>query len=400
MKKLIKFKEPLNLNLYDELSRKVYYINDKISDFKIITDEKNKGIKGIEVLIDDNSDIEEICSKILKFIEYDVRGRRYIPSKVVWRSKGQPRFNLEFFDELIDSDVVVNMGEGQIALNSKIIALMDYFDDRICKIVKKKFNAIEYRYPTLIQTKTIRKCGYMKTFPQFLMVVTRLHNDFNNYKNFSDEIKCGCGCEDIEKDILKYCKNADYCLPPTMCYYTYQQYGGKKVDSNFTVTSKGKSFRYEGKYYKTLERLWDFTIREIVFLGEYEYVVKCRKEMMEAAFALIDEVGLFGHCETASDPFFFDESANERTIFQKYLQSKYELRLNVDEERTISVASFNFHDTFFSENFDIRFNDDNLIKTGCTGFGLERLAYVFICQYGIDVDNWPEKVREYYESIK
>lgn len=395
MIKLINFQNSLNASLYDELNRKVYYISDEIRNYEIIFDTEKKYIIGIKVDLDDTCDYQLLEKKVLGFIEYDVRFRRHIPSKIIWESKEKDNFRLKSFDDLLNNQIVINMGEGQMALNSLLINVMDFFDNEICKIVSKEFNAKEYRYPTLIKTETIKKCGYLDTFPHFLMIVTRLHNDFQNYKAFSQSEKCTCGCEDIEKNILQYCKNGEYCLPPTMCYYTYQQYSGKTINNNFTVTSKGKSFRYEGKYCKTLERLWDFTIRELVFLGEYEYVLNCRKTIMNATFNLVDELKLVGHCETASDPFFFDESANDREIFQKYLQSKYELRLNIEKNKTIAIGSFNFHDKFFSTNFDIRFNDNNLIKTGCTGFGLERLAYAFICQYGLDTQIWPEKVKAY-----
>lgn len=397
MVKEVLLREPLNIHLYEELERKIYYISDKIKTFKILID--NAQIVAINIELDNELDYEEIDQKINEFIDYDVRPRKIIKSNVIWNSECSVDFQLKSFNELLNKDLVVEMGEGQMALATNLIYLMDYFDHEIIKIVNEEFNATEYRYPTLISMDTIEKCGYLNAFPHFLMIITRLHNDFENYKDFKEHVNCNCE-KDFKNDLLKYCKKTDYCLPPTMCYYTYQQYSDKLIDSmdGFTVTSKGKSFRYENSYHKSLERLWDFTIREIVFLGRYEYIVNSRKKMMEKTFEFIKRIGLMAHCETASDPFFFDESANERMIFQKYLQSKYELRGNTEKNKTISIASFNYHETFFSKNFNIKFKDYSYIQTGCVGFGLERLVYTFLCQYGCEKENWPEEVKNYVNS--
>jgi seryl-tRNA synthetase len=75
------------------------------------------------------------------------------------------------------------------------------------------------------------------------------------------------------------------------------------------------------------------------------------------------------------------------------MELKYELRLNVDQERTIAAASFNFHENYFGEAFRIAHSDQTAIATGCVGFGLERLVYAFLCQYGLDESKWPGSVR-------
>lgn len=31
--------------------------------------------------------------------------------------------------------------------------------------------------------------------------------------------------------------------------------------------------------------------------------------------------------------------------------------------------------------------------TGCVGFGLERWVIAFVSQYGVDPNNWPQKVK-------
>jgi seryl-tRNA synthetase len=270
---------------------------------------------------------------------------------------------------------------------------MDYFDRRVKQIAMGLPNAQEYRYPTLLPTHVLDEFGYFASFPQFMMFVTRLHNDLDVYRAFVQEYESN---QRITPALFSHCQNHDYCLPPTMCYHTYHQYRGQQLDKNMVVTAKGKSFRFESKYYRGLERLWDFTIREIVFMGTREFVLECRQAFMQQAFALMEELDLHGYCEVANDPFFVAGDTASKIFSQRALELKYELRLHVAEkptDRSIAVASFNFHEKFFGETFHISQENQNSILTGCVGFGLERLVYAFLCQHGLDAAKWPQIVK-------
>jgi seryl-tRNA synthetase len=180
-----------------------------------------------------------------------------------------------------------------------------------------------------------------------------------------------------------------------MCFHTFHQFAARVfgASENRVVTAKGKSFRFESRYARSLERLWDFTIREIVFLGERDFVLDARKHLMNDVFAFLDEVGLTGRCEVGNDPFFCTEDMAGRVMSQRLLQLKYELHADLDDDRSTAVASFNYHDTFFGERMGIRRVGGEPISTACAGFGLERLTYAFLCQHGFDTAAWPDPVR-------
>jgi hypothetical protein len=116
---------------------------------------------------------------------------------------------------------------------------------------------------------------------------------------------------------------------------------------------------------------------------------------MDLAFALVESLGLGGRCEVANDPFFVDGDTAGRTWSQRLLELKYELRLPISPAADIAVGSFNFHERFFGESFEIASPaGDGLVHTSCTGFGLERFAYAFLCQHGLDPADWPRQVRD------
>lgn len=375
----------------NEIERRLFFVCDDIVDFRLI--EHDDRIAAIEVTTARRIETGRLAEKITTLIDTDILRQRSIPAKVIWRSARQRPYHTEMFDHLLEQGIAFEAGEGQIALGEPFLSLMDCLDLTLRHMVLSTFDAKEYRYPTLIPTSVLERCGYFDSFPHFLMFVTRLHNDIDNYRSF---VKTYQDHKHIDAFAFDYCKNTDYCLPPTMCYHTYHQYRDQVIDpaEGMVVTSRGKSFRFESKYRHGLERLWDFTIREIVFLGSREFVLDGRQRFMQLALDFIEQLGLAGYCEVANDPFFCKQDTAEKIWFQKLLELKYELRLYVDASRSIAVGSFNFHEGFFGEGFNIKHADDGWVRTACVGFGLERLAYAFLCQYGLDARAWPGIIRE------
>ncbi len=373
-----------------ELQRRLFFVSADIVDFKLIGDTSK--IQAIEVTSARPIEAGALSEKIHFMLANDIINQRIIDPKVIWRNPRDCAYQPNMFDRLVQEQIAYEAGEGQIGVGEPFIALMDYFDAQIRSIVMRSFGGKEYRYPTLIPTATLEKCGYFTSFPHFLMFVTRLHNDMDNYRAFLDEYR---ETNNVGAATLNYCQNLDYCLPPTMCYHTYHQFADRSLaeQEQAVITSRGKSFRFESRYHQTLERLWDFTIREIVFMGTRDFVLDCRQRFMHQALGLIEELELAGHCEVANDPFFCDQDTAVKVWSQKMLELKYELRINVDQDRTIAAGSFNFHDSFFGEGFNIRHGQENWVRTACVGFGLERLTYAFLCQHGLDRRRWPERVR-------
>jgi len=65
-----------------------------------------------------------------------------------------------------------------------------------------------------------------------------------------------------------------------------------------------RCFRYESKNITELDRLWEFSMREIVFIGAKDEVLTAKAESLELVWKLIEILDLTAHIETASDPFF------------------------------------------------------------------------------------------------
>lgn len=376
-----------------ELASRVFFVSEAILDFSLVR--SPQGTEAVEVTVKDGTDAGELARKLRFVVANDILGQRQLDPKVIWRgtSTGQAR---DVFDDMVRRGIAFEAGEGQVAVGQPFLSLMDYFDGRLAALAIEGFGARERRYPTLIPTAVMRRCGYFQSFPQLMMFVSRLHGDAETYRDF----RAGAaGGADLADGLRAHCDNFDYCLPPTMCFHTYHELAGRSLpdtalaDTALAVTAAGKSFRFESRYRRSLERLWDFTIREIVFLGSRDYVLAARKRLMERGCELVDSLGLGGRCEVATDPFFAGADTVERVWSQQLLELKYELRLPLDAGRDVAVGSFNFHEQFFGTSFGIT-ADGAAAYTGCAGIGLERLTYAFLCRYGLDPRGWPDEVRK------
>jgi seryl-tRNA synthetase len=103
--------------------------------------------------------------------------------------------------------------------------------------------------------------------------------------------------------------------------------------------------------------------------------------------------------ESANDPFFIGEF-RKQVAFQSAFQLKYEIRARLPfDDSTLAVGSYNYHQDFFGRRLNISLPNGSLAHTGCVAFGLERIAYAFLAQFGLDPHNWPELVRQAFGTL-
>jgi seryl-tRNA synthetase len=380
--------DPVPADLAGELARRIFFLSDRIADYRLVREDDGR-VVAVVLEAADRLDADRLSRQLRDVVVREVLTQRAAREKVTWRSAAVDGPVTEVFGDMLERGIAVEAGEGQVVLGGPMPALIDGLDARLSHIAGE-LGATERRYPTLLPTWVLRQAGYLSSFPQHVMFATRLHADADGYRRFAEH-----PVEDLAgREVLDQCAGVDYCLPPTMCFHTFHELAGRALPSTgMVVTAQGKSFRHESRYRRTLERLWDFTIRETVFLGDREFVLDQRQRFMDAAFALVDELGLNGHCEVANDPFFSGQGTGERILSQRLLELKYELRLRIGGGGTLAVGSFNFHERLFGEGFGIHDPDGATAHSACVGFGLERLAYAFACRHGLDPGAWPADLR-------
>ena len=293
--------------------------------------------------------------------------------------------------ELYSRNEINQEDDGIYTLGPLLTKIIDYFESLFINLADS-FEADPYRFPTLIPAKELEKVNYFRAFPHSLSFVTHLREDLDVIDNFSQHAACdehGLNAPEGSFDQVQSL------LSPAVCYHLYFALADKPLPGGqVTATAVGKCFRYEAINLTSLERLWDFTMREVIFVGSKDFVLEHReiaRQRMEKAF---ERIGLAYRVESANDPFFIGEF-RKQAAFQSAFQLKYEIRASLPfKDSTLAVGSYNYHQDFFGRHLNMTLPDGSPAHTGCVAFGLERIAYAFLAQYGFEKSNWPSEIQE------
>lgn len=258
---------------------------------------------------------------------------------------------------------VFNLGVGQVGYRGIFLKLIRFFDNKFLQLAIK-YNATEVIYPTIIPKEVLEKSDYFTSFPKIATKINRNHF-----------------------------------LTPALCFHSYQQLENMILEkSPVVITTVGKCFRLENEAYKSLERLWDFTMREIICIGTYEDVEKLRSLLIQSLLEFSETLQLQGTFVKASDPFFTSDANKGKRILQKLKPLKFELRLSINKTETLAVSSFNHHESFFGECFNIKLSNSEIASTSCIAFGLERWVFAFLTQYGLNHKSYPQIIRNWLNT--
>ena len=258
-------------------------------------------------------------------------------------------------------------GAGQVSLGGLALDVLEAVDRTVLRWAES-LGAVEHRYPSLIDLGALERAG------QGNVALTAVHPADGR---------------------------TDAVLAPAVCYHAYPELSGTHIGTSPTLlTARGHCYRYEGGDHIPLERLWEFTMREIIVLGTREGVEEIRQSLVRQVAAFAEMLELDAAIEPATDPFFAAGDEGRR-LMQQAGALKYELRLTVDPTgRTIAAASFNHHHDFFGSRFDIRLADDTLAHSGCVAFGLERWVLALMSQHGVDSRSWPNAARGWLDDTR
>jgi len=271
--------------------------------------------------------------------------------------------------------------------------LIEIFEGYFLELAEE-FAAEPYRFPTLISAEKLGRVQYFRAFPHSLTFATHLREDLDVIADFAEntayeEAGLSTSVESFSR--------IQALLSPAVCYHLYFALADKALpNGELAATAVGNCFRYESNNLSSLERMWNFTMREVIFVGSKDFVLENREKARLHMQKVLEEIGLAYRVESANDPFFVGEFRRQ-AAFQNAFQLKYEISALLPfKEDTLAVGSYNYHQDFFGRNLAISLPDGSPAHTGCVAFGLERIAFAFLAQFGLDPKKWPQAIREAY----
>jgi seryl-tRNA synthetase len=243
------------------------------------------------------------------------------------------------------------------------------------------------RFPPVMSRRQLEKSGYLKSFPHFLGCVSCLGGDEADIRASVERYEAG-------GDWTPGLAAADLVLSPAACYPVYPL-----VASRGHVPAGGLIFDvacdcFRREPSKMLDRLQSFRMREYVCIGTPGQIQDFRARWMKRAEGFAGQLGLPYRIDQASDP-FFGRGGKLMAMSQVEQALKFELLVPVhSEDRPTACMSFNSHRDHFGTVWNLCNAAGQTAHTGCVAFGIDRLALALFATHGIELAQWPVRVRQ------
>ncbi len=372
---------PANEMACEEIRKQLPFLSKAISQVRFSDDGQRVEFEA------SGANAEELTPQVQGLARRVQRALQHVERKVIYRTSTCE--NVAFAGESDSSGITV-LGMGQVALQGLPLQLFRYFD-RVFESFGSRWGAVPIAVPALIPTSVLARCDYFGSFPHNVTFAAHLREDAHVIDGFRSRHQA---VTQLDAQALADMERPEACLSPALCYHVYHLCENRRMpDAASAYGVCGKCFRYESANTSDLRRLWDFTLREIVFAGGREEVLHARQESVEMMERFLEEHRLAGEIRTASDPFFVAPDALPKTYFQLSSEAKLEVSLMLPGGERTAVSSHNYHSDFFGHAFGITLDSGAHMHSVCVGFGLERWVYAFLRQHGSDASAWPHVVR-------
>ncbi len=341
------------------------------------------------------ADLVETREKAARFLEVMVKQVSGFEIKVFidTKRKDQGPYHIGVNDELVKRGWMHDYGKGQVAYSGPVLKLAKLINDKSGELYSAAFNAKDSHFPAMIDADTLHKCGYFDSHPNAVTFVGNVIEDFDAIEEFRRANSCSEGALMPAQDHIHI---DGMCLNPAACFPCYPTLTGQKFEEGKCYTWLGRVFRYESRNINGLDRLYEFNVRELVFVGNEDYVRSCRAKALPIVEELASFIDIDCQVQTATDPFFATVSAAKK-FWQAAQEVKNEIKIpalgNDGSQKMLACGSINLHGNFFGKRFGFTCENGEPAQTGCVGLGIERWVLAAFTQHGFDEQRWPEAVR-------
>jgi hypothetical protein len=379
----------LSPSVIENLTNSLPFVDETINRFTIDPD---RGVVTLE--LSGSADAIRVAAKVKALLDKHKPIREGEMVRVLFdQSQIKANCNQDVFTQLVERGDLFEHSPGIFSITGSLLAMYRILDRKLIEFAETQ-NARDIVLPITTSLQTLNQADFFKRTPQFAQFMCTLKEDADSILDFSSRISGEAAGFDFH----------DYLHPPrnmcrsAICLSSYPQFEGKTLqESDFVAwTVIGKAFRNEASNVSSLERLYEFSMREIIYFGDRDYIANRLNECMQWFIRLMQSFGVEGVIQTANDP-FFAEKIQALQFYQLAEQSKLEVRwINPWSGNPVSVGSLNNHGAHFSKAYNIRLSNGQYATTGCVGFGYERLLFVLLSQFGLDAGSWPAPMREFF----
>ena len=374
----------------ENLINSLPFVDERIASFAVDPEE---GV--IRLVITDAEYAERIQAKVMSLLEKHRPIRQGDMVKVMFdHSHVAISCQDDVFSQLMTRGDLFEHSPGVFSISGQVLQMYRTLDKKLLAFAATQ-NARDVVLPITTSLQTLNQAEFFKRTPQFAQFMCTLKADAESILDFSSRI----GGQDPDFQFHDYLDSPKHMCRSAICLSSYPQFEGRFLtEADFVAwTVIGKAFRNEASNVATLERLYEFSMREIIYFGDRNFIAQRLGECMQWFIQVMETCGIQGVIQTANDP-FFAEKIQALQFYQLAEQSKFEIRwMNPWSGNSVSVGSINNHGGHFSKAYNIRLANGQFATTGCVGFGYERLIFLVLSQFGLACENWPKSLQDFWE---
>ncbi|HSS97022.1 MAG TPA: hypothetical protein VLK33_08330, partial [Terriglobales bacterium] len=258
-------------HLVGQVQAKLAYVDEAIASSTVA---ENGGRIDLELI--DSRRSQEVEAKVQRVVVEMAKGAVKPKVEVLEDHLDRPLlFTSDPMQEMLDGGEVSREANGIYSLGPLLTKLIGVFENYFMELASE-FGAQPQRFPTLISAEKLSRVNYFRAFPHSLTFATHLREDLDVISDFAEHTVYDSGGLNSAPGSFA---RIQALLSPAVCYHLYFALADKPLPGGqLAATAVGHCFRYESSNLNSLERMWDFTMREIIFVGSSEYVLQNREK--------------------------------------------------------------------------------------------------------------------------
>lgn len=289
-------------------------------------------------------------------------------------------------EELLAAGLLVPMGvPGVYGRGRDFERAIDNFDALVSR-EGAKLEPEVMRFPPVFARADYEKIDHIHNFPDLMGSVHTFTGGDREHRDMLGKFERK---DDWSRDLAA----SQVMMTPAICYPLYPTAAGTKLPAaGRRVDLQGYAFRHEPS--KDPARMQIFRMHEFVRLGTPAQAREHREFWLAKGQEIFESVGLATERVPANDP-FFGRGGKVQKVMQREQDLKYEFVIPVcSKDKPTAIGSCNYHLDHFGVAFDIHTQDGAVAHSACVGFGLERIALALFKTHGLEIDRWPDEVRD------
>ncbi|WP_345814229.1 amino acid--[acyl-carrier-protein] ligase [Paraburkholderia sp. PREW-6R] len=304
--------------------------------------------------------------------------------------------DLTLRDRLIEAGILISTGEDGLYGRSEVFEDVIERLNHVITLLGADQHAEVLRFPPAMRRRDFEDSEYLKSFPDLAGTIHSFQGNDAGHRRLLSALDQTVAAGDGERsdEWMDQQKPTRLVLTPAACYPIYPVVAkrGALPEDGRTVDVFSYCFRHEPSI--DPGRMQMFRMREYVRVGSPEQVMAFRQKWIERGSLLVRMLAMPFEIDLANDP-FFGRGGKIVADSQRAQQLKFELLIPVaTPDRPTACLSFNYHMDHFGVLWNIRRADDEIAHTACVGFGMERTTLALFRHHGLDVNAWPQSVRD------